>query len=213
MAEFFLSKWTRAGADKCFEKSLNVMREISRARLRPSADCFSPAAFCLLLSAFCLLTPACGYHVAGQGDRLPPDVKTIAVPIFVNQSPRYRIEQTVSEAVTREFIERTAYRITPNPQEADAVLRGTVKDVRAGVVTFDPATGRATTMQIQVTADVKLVDSHTHKTLFANSNYIFREQYQISPSESGLFEEDQPALQRLSQDLARTLVTAILENF
>ena len=170
-------------------------------------------ACCLLLSALCFLPSGCGYHVAGQGNSLPPDVKTIAVPIFVNQSSRFRIEQMVSKAVTREFIERTSYRITPNPQEADAVLYGTVKDVRAGVVTFDPATGRASTMQIQVTAEVKLVDSHTHKTLFSNSNYIFREQYQISPSESGLFEEDQPALRRLSQDLARTLVTAILENF
>jgi outer membrane lipopolysaccharide assembly protein LptE/RlpB len=184
-------------------------------RLQPSGDCFLPTAYCLLLSACCLLlfSTGCGYHVAGKGDRLPPDVKTIAVPIFVNQSPRFRIEQMVSEAVTREFIERTSYRITPNPQEADAVLRGTVKDVRAGVVTFDPTTGRASTMQIQVTADVKLVDSRTHKILYSNSNYIFREQYQISPSESGLFEEDQPALRRLSQDLARTLVTAILEDF
>lgn len=170
--------------------------------------CRLPSAFCLLFSAF-----ACGYHVAGTGNRLPSDVKTIAVPIFVNKSPRYRIEQTISKAVTREFIERTSYQITPDPREADAVLEGTIKDVRAGVVTFDLNTGRATTMQIQVTADVKLVDSRTHKALFSNSNYIFREQYQISPSESGLFEEDQPALERLSRDLARTLVTAILENF
>lgn len=168
----------------------------------------------LLLPAVCLLSfSACGYHVAGTGDRLPPDVKTIAVPIFTNQSPRFRIEQMVSEAVTREFIERTSYRITANPREADAVLRGTIKDVRSGVVTFDLNTGRATTLQIQVTADVKLVDTHSKKVLFSNSNYIFREQYQINPSPSGQFEEDQPALRRLSQDLARTLVTEIVENF
>ncbi len=171
--------------------------------------------FCVLTSIcfFLLSTFACGYHVAGKGDRLPSDIKTIAVPAFVNKSQRYRIEQMVSQAVTREFIERTSYGVTHDPREADAVLEGTIKDVRAGVVTFDLNTGRASTMQIQVTAEVKLTDSHTHRALFANSNYIFREQYQISPSESGLFEEDQPALERLSRDLARTLVTAILENF
>ncbi len=206
MPEPLLSKRDHATAVECCGKASNTKGRPSRIRL---------LSFFPLLPACCLLllSTGCGYHVAGKGDRLPPDVKTIAVPIFVNQSPRFRIEQMVSEAVTREFIERTSYRITPNPQEADAVLRGTVKNVRAGVVTFDPATGRASTMQIQVTADVKLVDTHTHKTLFSNSNYVFREQYQISPSESGLFEEDQPALRRLSQDLARTLVTAILENF
>lgn len=183
------------------------MNTVPKNSSRPGAFLL-PSAFCLLLTSL-----ACGYHVAGKGDRLPPDVRTIAVPMFVNKSPRYRIEQIVSQAVTREFIERTKYGITHDPREADAVLEGTIKDVRAGVVTFDLNTGRASTMQIQVTADVKLTDAHTHKALFANSNYIFREQYQISPSESGLFEEDQPALERLSRDLARTLVTAILENF
>ena len=88
-----------------------------------------------------------------------------------------------------------------------------MKDVRAGVVTFDLQTGRATALQIQVTADVQLVDLHTKKALFANPNYIFREEYQVSQSPANLFEEDQPALDRLSRDLARTLVTEILENF
>jgi hypothetical protein len=185
---------------------------------RPFITCYPPFSalrFCFLSSAFCCLISlaACSYHVAGRGDRLPPDIKTIAVPIFVNESPRFRIEQRLAAAVTREFIERTKFRITPNPAAADAVLRGTVKDVRSGVITFDLNTGRATSLQIQVTADVKLVDLHGNKVVFANPNYTFREQYQVSQTTSGLFEEDQPALDRLARDLARTLVTEILENF
>ena len=167
----------------------------------------------VLISAFCFLICSCGYHVAGQGARIPPDVKTIAVPAFENQSSRYRIEQLLSAAVTREFLERTKFRIVSDPAGADAVLKGTVKDVRAGVVTFDLQTGRAATLQIEVTAAVALLDLHTHKTIFANNNYIFREEYQVSQTTSELFEEDQPALERLSRDLARTLVTEILENF
>jgi outer membrane lipopolysaccharide assembly protein LptE/RlpB len=164
----------------------------------------------ILLAA---LAPACGYHVAGKGSNLPPTIKTIAVPAFVNASTRFRIEQKVAAAVTREFLERTSYQITANPAQADAVLRGTITDVRSGVVAFDLATGRATTSQVQVTAEVELVDLHTKKVLFKNSKYIFREQYQISQTPSVQFEEDQPALERLARDLARTLVTEILENF
>ena len=170
-------------------------------------------AYCVLLFAFCLLSTACGYHAAGRGDRLSPDIKPIAIPIFTNKSPKFKIEQKLASAITREFIERTKFQITPDPAHADAVLRGTVIDVRAGVVTFDLNTGRATTLQIQVTASVELVDSHTKKKIFSNPNYIFREEYQISQSNSSLFEEDQPALDRLSRDMARTLVTDILENF
>jgi hypothetical protein len=68
-------------------------------------------------------------------------------------------------------------------------------------------------LQVQVTAEVKLEDVHSHKLLFSNSNYVYREEYQVSESSSALFEEDKPALDRLSHDLARTLVTDILENF
>ncbi len=187
---------------------LNFRFELSAGDRRPTAAC------CLLLTAFCLLLlPACGYHVAGTATRIPPDVKTIAVPAFKNASSTFRIEQQVTSAVTRELLERTHYRILPNPPDADAVLKGTIKDVRARAITFDINTGRATSLQIRVVADVELQDLHTHKILFANSNYVFREEYQVSESSSQLFEEDKSALERLSHDLARTLVTDILENF
>lgn len=172
-----------------------------------------PVGLLSLLSASCLLPLACGYQAAGRGDRIPPDIKTIAVPIFVNESSQFRIEQRLAEAVTREFIERTKFRITSSPAGADAVLKGTVKDVRAGVVTFDLKTGRATAMQIQVTANLDLVDLHTNRSVFSNPNYVFREEYEVNQPTAALFAEDQPALDRLSRDLARTLVTEILENF
>jgi len=156
---------------------------------------------------------SCGYRVAGRGERLPPDIKTIAVPIFVNQSSTFRIEEKLAAAITREFLERTRYQVTPNPTGADAVLKGTVKEVRTGVITFDLATGRASSLQIQVSADVKLEDLHSKKVVYANPRFIFREEYQVSQTPSGLLEEDQAALDRLSRDVARTLVTEVLENF
>ncbi|SPE32548.1 conserved hypothetical protein [Acidobacteriia bacterium SbA2] len=195
----------------------SVVRRLEKA---PSLDTFSPGekawpsrrafTFCFLLSAFFL---SCGYHVAGRGDRLPPDIKTIAVPIFTNQSSTFRIEQKLAAAVTREFLERTKFQVTTNPAGADAVLKGAVKEVSRGVITYDLTTGRASSLQIQVNADVKLLDLHSNKVVYANPNFVFREEYQVSQTTSGLFEEDQAALDRLSRDVARTLVTDLLENF
>jgi hypothetical protein len=195
----------------------SVVRRLEKA---PSRDTFSPGekaasytrsfAFCLLLSAFFL---SCGYHVAGRGERLPPDIKTIAVPIFANQSSTFRIEQRLSAAITREFLERTKFQVTPNAAGADAVLKGTVKEVSRGVITYDLTTGRASSLQISVMADVKLLDLHSNKVVYANPNFVFREEYQVSQTTAGLFEEDQAALDRLSLDVARTLVTDLLENF
>jgi len=59
---------------------------------------------------------------------------------------------------------------------------------------------------------VSLVDSHG-KVLFENPNYSFHDQYQISREITSFFEEESPAVDRLSQDFARTLVSNILEAF
>lgn len=168
-----------------------------------------------LLWLFALLpfVPACGYQVAGKATRIPPDVKTIAVPAFKNASTTFRIEQQITSAVMQEFVARTSYHIVAEPGQADAVLRGTVKDIRTRALTFDVNTGLATSLQVQVIADVKLEDVHSHKVLFSNNNYLFREEYQISETPAALFQEDTPALERLSHELARNLVTDILENF
>jgi len=54
---------------------------------------------------------------------------------------------------------------------------------------------------------------HSGHVLFENQNYSFRQQYQVSREVTSFFEEGTPALQRLSQDFARTLVSDILEGF
>jgi curli biogenesis system outer membrane secretion channel CsgG len=167
---------------------------------------------CWLL-AVAVATSACGYHVAGRGDRLPPDVKVIAVPTLINQTKRFRIEQQLTAAIVRELIERTRFKVLTEPEGADAVIEGTVKNIATGVIAFNLSTGAATALQVVVTADVRLVDQHTHKVLFSNPRYVFREEYEISQSNTQLFEEEGPALDRLSRDFAHTLVTDILENF
>jgi Lipopolysaccharide-assembly len=170
----------------------------------------------LLLAAPLLLLiffPGCGYQVAGRANSLPPDIRTIAVPIFKNETAQFRIEQTLTSAVVNELIDRTKFRVTTNQDGADAILHGTVKRIRTGAVTFSPQTGSATTLQIEVVTGVTLVDQHTKHIVFANPDYLFREQYQVSYTPSTLIEEDPAAIDRLSRDFARTLVTDILENF
>ena len=49
--------------------------------------------------------------------------------------------------------------------------------------------------------------------LYENPAYLFREEYQVSRELSSFFEEDSPALERLSREFARTLVSNVLEGF
>jgi outer membrane lipopolysaccharide assembly protein LptE/RlpB len=155
----------------------------------------------------------CGYRVAGSASRLPKDVHTIAVPAFENRTQTYRIEQLLTEATVREFITRTKYRIVSKQDtDSDAVLKGTVLSSSVAPVTFDSTTGRASSALVTVTMTVKVVDRQG-KVLFENPQYVFREQYQVSRELSSFFQEESPAVDRMSRDFARTLVSNVLEAF
>jgi outer membrane lipopolysaccharide assembly protein LptE/RlpB len=160
-----------------------------------------------------LLLAGCGYHTAGHNVTLPENVKTLAIPSFVNQSQTYRVEQMLTSAVVREFTTRTHYQILHEENEAaDATLHGTVLTTTASPLTYDSKTGRAESVLVVVSMKVSLVDRQG-KILFQNPSYVFREQYQVSQELSSFFEEDSPAMGRLSRDFAQTLVSNVLEGF
>jgi len=154
----------------------------------------------------------CGYHTAGKASRLPDSVHTIAVPTFENKTQTYRIEARLTEAVVREFNSRTKYRIATRPDDADAVLRGTVVSTQIEPLTYDSRTGRASSGVVTVRMSVSLTDNKGN-VLYRNPNYLFRDQYQISRQLSSFFEEEDPAFGRMSVDFARTLVSNVLEAF
>jgi hypothetical protein len=155
----------------------------------------------------------CGYHTAGRVSTLPQDVRTIAIPDFINNSHTYRIDQMLTEAVVREFTTRTHYHIENDPRHSpDAILQGTILNTIAVPATYDSQTGRASSVMVMLSMKVTLTDNHG-KILYDNPSYVFREQYQVSRELSSFFEEDSPALERLSRSFARTLVSNILEGF
>ncbi len=155
----------------------------------------------------------CGYHTAGKAVRLPTDLHTLAIPTFVNRTQTYKIEQVLTSAVVREFLSRTHYRVVNQVGDsADATLRGTVVYSQLAPVTYDSQTGRASSAVIIVNMKVTLV-GRDGKVLFENPNYIFREQYEISREITSFFEEESPAVDRMSQDFARALVSNILEAY
>ena len=183
----------------------------------------------MYLCIFALMTlSACGYHVGGAASLLPSGVKVIAVPALTNDTPRYRIEQRMTEAVVHEFIARTKYRVVSSEESADAVLHGEITRFEAIPAVFDttsttnnstiPVTenttsARATTMLVSVHMKVSLEERETKRVLYKNDDYLFREPYEISTDPAKFFDEQGPALERMSRDFASRLVADVLENF
>jgi len=161
--------------------------------------------------ALCLI--GCGYHVAGRSDSLPKSIHVIAIPAFENKTTGYRIEQKLTAATVHEFLARTQYKVTSNPASGDAILQGKVLSLEATPLLFDTATGRATTMLVTVKCEISLTETATQKILYHTSNFLFRNEYEISTDVKSFFEEQDPALDRLAQDFALRLVAAVTENY
>jgi outer membrane lipopolysaccharide assembly protein LptE/RlpB len=173
----------------------------------------SKLTLCLALLIAPLAAAGCGYHVAGHASQLPSEWKDIAVPAFKNDTTTYRIEQRMTQAVIREFITRTKYRVVQDPKSADAVLHGEVLSIETDPVLFEATTGEVTTMLVTVHTKVELIDNKTEKPIYKNDDMVFRDEYQISTDVKSFFQEEDPALDRMSRDLASHLVSNVLENF
>jgi hypothetical protein len=167
----------------------------------------------LVASLAILWTPGCGYHIAGRADRMPRHVQTIAIPAFTNLTTRYRLTERLPSAIAHEFITRTRYQVVTDPEQADAVLRGVIVSYNSYPTVFDPATGRATGVALSVVLQLTLTERATGKVLFSRPHWEARERYEIPVDEKAYLDESDAALERLCRQVARAVVSAILENF
>jgi len=159
-----------------------------------------------------LLADGCGYHVAGRADALPKNIKTIAIPAFGNSTALNHLATRLPADITREFISRTRYRVVTDPTAADAVLTGSILKSFSYASTLDPVTARASSAVISVNLTLTLTDRATGKVIYTR-NFDAHERYEISPAADTYFEESDAAISRMSRDVARDAVSAILEKF
>lgn len=171
------------------------------------------AAMAGVAAALAAMTAGCGYHVSGTADAMPKSVKTIAIPAFTNLTTRPRLAQSLAGALTREFLTRTRYQIVADPDAADAVLTGVVSRYENIPVLYDQNTGRASGVQVNVRLDVTLRERASGKTLYSRTGFDYRDRYEISIDPTVYLEESDATLERLSRDVARSVVSAVLENF
>jgi hypothetical protein len=163
------------------------------------------------------LSASCGYALAGRGSFLPDYIKTIGVPTFENRTTLFNLETQVTQKVRSEFIGRGHYQIVPEATNVDAVLTGELSGVSIQPVAFTNQQ-LAARYTITMSARVILNDVHENKVLWENPNLVFRQEYEAQSGQTQLdpttfFGQDQNALDRMTTEFARSIVSAILEAF
>ena len=180
---------------------------------------YTSAILCVLCSLGVLAgEAACGYSLAGRGSFLPAYVKTIGIPTFTNRTTVFNLETLVTNKVRSEFIGRGKYQILPESTGVDLLLNGEVTAVTLVPATIDRTTNLATRYSITMEARIELRELRENKVLWENPSVMFRQEYDATSGARNtdavaFFQQDAGALERMSSEFARTIVSAILEAF
>jgi outer membrane lipopolysaccharide assembly protein LptE/RlpB len=167
----------------------------------------------LILPAILMALGGCGYHTLGAASHLPAGTTTMSIPVFATRTNAYRTETVMTTAVIREFALRTHLRVTPSESgDPDTVLHGTILTQTVAPLTYNSQTQQSSSFLITIVASVTL-NARDGRVLYKNDNYVFRQQYQSTTDLPTFLEENPAAMERLSRDFAKALVSDVLEGF
>jgi Lipopolysaccharide-assembly len=133
-----------------------------------------------LASLSALALGGCLYGFAGGG--LPPNIKTVAVLPFDNQTPEPTLTQEIAVAV-REAVEGRLGLRQASERQADAVVRGTITryepDLPVAYTGEEQDGGRVTVTrrQLQISVSVEILDQDGGKPLWQGSGLLLKGDY------------------------------------
>jgi curli biogenesis system outer membrane secretion channel CsgG len=157
----------------------------------------------------------CGYALAGRGSFLPEYIREVGIPQFENRTTFFQIEQILTEKIRAEFIGRNKYNIRPERTGADAVLTGEIVGMSVQPVGFNERQ-LGSRYLITMTMRVVFTDVRTGEVLWSDDALTFRSEYELSTTPTGgetFVDQERTSFDRISNDIARSVVTAILEAF
>jgi hypothetical protein len=178
---------------------------------------FTRIVLCVVCAFCAALNSGCGYSLAGRGSFLPSSIRTIGIPTFTNRTTVFNLETSLTAKVRSEFIGRGKYEIVPQATDVDALLTGEVSAVSIAPASFT-ANQLASRYAITMTARVELKDVRANMVLWENPSLVFRQEYDSAGGTTAVdpaafFGQDTQALDRISSEFARSIVSAILEAF
>ncbi len=165
-----------------------------------------------------LAVSGCGYALAGRGSFLSRDIKVVGIPTLMNQSTFFNVEQVLTDKIRTEFIGRGTYRVVPDEALADAVLSGAVTGISVQPVGFTEQQ-LASRYLFTITMKVEFTETKTGRVLWSNDALAFREEYELATrgttaiEGASFLDQERSSFDRIAGDVARTVVTAILEAF
>ena len=159
----------------------------------------------ILLSSFTFV-PGCGYSFSGSS--LPSHIKTIAVPVFENESLDSRIADEATHGIQEYFLEDNRLSVVREAQ-ADCVLEGRILKYERRVFRYNAAEEpEEYIVVVHISATLK--DRVKNKDLWSSESISASASYSASGSVSGTDEVSGESAVLATEEAARERVIEIL---
>ncbi|HSR12246.1 MAG TPA: LPS assembly lipoprotein LptE [Thermodesulfobacteriota bacterium] len=164
-----------------------------------------------LVAVFILVLSGCGYHLRGSETNLPPEIQSVAIPIFGNNTTQTGIEAEVTRALVDRFI--SSRRLPVNGSaSADAILSGTVLLFTTSPVAVTSSTQVSTEYRATLTVQFIFKDQKTGRILFRETMNDWRT-YPVVNDLNATEQNKLAAIRQISVLLADKIYELVLGGF
>ena len=170
--------------------------------------------FIRIIIACVILTicfPACGYHFTGSGTNLPPEIRSITIPLFANKTFEPRIENYFTNALILEFLERGIIKVEKQ-EDSDATLTGIIKSFKTAPISFDK-NDRVLEYRATVILDTSLKRNDNNMIIWESSGISGSREYMVSPDITVTDANETEAVKGIAADLSEKIHNMIFEGF
>lgn len=132
-----------------------------------------------LLAAAVFAMAGCHFPYGFSGGGLPPNIRTVAVLPFDNETASAELQIELSEALRKQFASRLGLR-GATEQKADAIVRGSIAkftvDDAVGY-SANPTQAVSARRRLSVVVDIEIFDQTRQKTLWSKKGITAQGEY------------------------------------
>ena len=164
-----------------------------------------------LLLLLVLLSAGCGYHFPGTSGAFPSGVKSVYLPLFVNQTSETRLENRLSSDLSEVLSRNGNVSQVESRQQAEGILEGTITSYSTSAVSYDSSDDISeyrATMQVAV-----ILRSVADGRLLWQGLVSRSEEYLAADDKNLQDDYENQAIEEISQRVAEDILSNLLTDF
>ena len=159
--------------------------------------------FIFLIIGFTFFQHSCGpYSLSGSS--VPPHIKTVAIPLFEDQTSEFQIKEQLTDAVIEEITRDNTLKIATEAQ-ADAIIYGKIVSISDQASTYD-ANEQVESYRVYITVNVEVKDVKLAKNMWKEPLRQWGE-YSIDPTTDARQAGIEIAIKKIAEDILNKTVS------